>query len=274
MAKSHSSLPKAPTKAENQDALPALFAKAFAAKLSKDAPSSDGTIKSGGGMAARQKVGSASPHVRASRARAAPDQHAVVMFATNVLIDALKDLRVTALSVDPAIEVLIAPIARLVPEVGRQQSEQTIEALVKALLPKIDPLGAVTSRIERANAEARVGFLKTIELLQAAELAELARHKAGNKSATGTRWKGAGRAFSVPHDGKELFPAFQFADGRPKPAIAKILEALPKTMSGWQIAFWFVSSNPFLDGKEPYLRLGNEEAVVAAATAEADGFVG
>ena len=64
---------------------------------------------------------------------------------------------------------------------------------------------------------------------------------------------------------EDLFPAFQFADGKPLPIIKKILEALPEDMSPWQTAFWFKSSNGWLGGKTPQECLKNESKVIDAA---------
>jgi hypothetical protein len=78
----------------------------------------------------------------------------------------------------------------------------------------------------------------------------------------------------VPSRGSELYPAFQFREGQPHPAVAKILRELPKQMSPWQIAFWFVSSNGWLRGATPADRLDDEEAVVKAAHRESEPIVG
>ena len=89
-----------------------------------------------------------------------------------------------------------------------------------------------------------------------------------------SRWKQQGRVFSVPSRGSELYPAFQFREGQPHPAVTKILRELPKRMSPWQIAFWFISSNGWLRGAAPADRLGDEEAVVKAARRESEPIAG
>ncbi|MCC6737158.1 MAG: hypothetical protein IT534_13675 [Bauldia sp.] len=122
--------------------------------------------------------------------------------------------------------------------------------------------------IETDNARARVDFFEAVPTLTNAELAAQAGHEARNQSATGARWKAARKAFSVTFKGLERFPAFQFSDGRPRPVIGRVLALLPDGMTPWQVAFWFVSSNPWLDGHTPEETLGDEEAVLAAARME------
>jgi hypothetical protein len=87
-------------------------------------------------------------------------------------------------------------------------------------------------------------------------------------------WKAERKAFSVPWQGHEQYPAFQFCDGRPLPVIAAVLKALPDNMTPWQIAFWFVSSNPWLDGKAPYKMLSDADSIVQAARQEDEAIAG
>ena len=152
---------------------------------------------------------------------------------------------------DPAVVRLLEPISAVVARKRAEMSERNVELLVEAMLPANDPMSAVRSKIEADNARARVRFAEEVPCFTSAELAELAGHSARNRSATGSRWKAEGKAFSVQLGGRELFPAFQFKDGKPDPAVAQVLDALPPGMSQWQVAFWFVSSNPWLDGGVP-----------------------
>ena len=96
----------------------------------------------------------------------------------------------------------------------------------------------------------------------------MAGHEAKNRSVTASRWKAQGRIFSVPFQRAELYPAFQFADGEPIAAMARVLAALPASMSNWQRAFWFTSPNGWLGGDKPAARLADPVAVVEAATRE------
>ena len=112
----------------------------------------------------------------------------------------------------------------------------------------------IDREIARKNAELRAKYLRTTELYTAEDI-----------QGPSTMWKREGRVFAVQRDGEDLFPAFQFADGKPLPIIQKILAALPDYLSPWQTAFWFQSANGWLDGKTPQKCLKNESEVIYAA---------
>ncbi|MGO6901597.1 hypothetical protein ACCS96_14410, partial [Rhizobium ruizarguesonis] len=61
---------------------------------------------------------------------------------------------------------------------------------------------------------------------------------------------------------------------RPHPAIKKALVALPENLSPWQRAFWFVSTNGWLDDKAPMDALDDIDAVAAAAARERQEVIG
>jgi hypothetical protein len=166
---------------------------------------------------------------------------------------------------DPAAVRLLEPICAVVARKRAELSERNMELLVEAMLPANDPMSAVRSKIEVDNARVRARFAQEVACFTSAELADLAGHGARNRSATGSRWKAERKAFSVQLGGRELFPAFQFRDGKPDPAVAQVLDALPTGMSQWQVAFWFVSSNPWLDGGVPSENLAKVDSVVEAA---------
>ena len=117
----------------------------------------------------------------------------------------------------------------------------------------------IDREIERENAEMRAAYLRTTKLYTAEDIRAL------NPSAPSSEWKREGRVFAIQHDGKDLFPAFQFADGQPLPIIQKILKALPEDMSPWETAFWFESSNGWLGGEVPQECLKKESEVIDAA---------
>jgi hypothetical protein len=102
----------------------------------------------------------------------------------------------------------------------------------------------------------------------------MAGHEAANASATATRWKKARRIIGLPWKGSDLYPAFQFKEGRPRPVIGRLIDALPGRMSPWQIAFWLTSSNGWLGGATPLERIEDESDLLAAAAREGDALGG
>ena len=144
----------------------------------------------------------------------------------------------------------------------KARSEKRIDAMVKEIL-KDEECADIDLEIERDNAELRATYLQTTELYTAKDI-----------QGPSTKWKREGRIFAIQDDGKDLFPAFQFADGQPLPIIKKILEALPEDMSPWQTAFWFESGNGWLGGEVPQECLKNESDLIDAAEQLAKPMIG
>ncbi|WP_109311226.1 hypothetical protein [Ruegeria sp. AU67] len=68
----------------------------------------------------------------------------------------------------------------------------------------------------------------------------------------GEIWKRTGKVFSVPYEGIDAYPSFQFAeDGTPLPLMQTVLKALPADMTPWQRAFWMTSAKAELEGGNP-----------------------
>jgi hypothetical protein len=122
--------------------------------------------------------------------------------------------------------------------------------------------------MEEENARQRARFLAAEETYAGPEVSSLAGHTAGNASATASRWKKAGRIFSITTSEGERYPSFQFAEGKPRAVIRALLLALRPGMSDWQIAFWFVSANSFLGGDRPVDRLNEANLLIRAAERE------
>lgn len=67
------------------------------------------------------------------------------------------------------------------------------------------------------------------------------------KSLPASDWKRRGRIFSVPYDGADYFPSYQFdAAGQPLPVIKDILEAYGDYADAWSVATWFHFPNGWI----------------------------
>jgi len=120
----------------------------------------------------------------------------------------------------------------------------------------------------RRNAKARATFLRTCEALDAERVHKLYGSTAKNRAALAARWRADGKIFAVEHQGRLLYPAFQFDHtGRPKPVIGKVLVALGEAVGPWQIAIWFTSANGWLKGSKPVDLLDRDpDKVIDAAS--------
>jgi hypothetical protein len=167
-----------------------------------------------------------------------------------------------------AATLFLEKVVRVGENLGSARIEAAIEKLAEVLLP--DDMGVARGAIASDNLAIRDRFVAEIPCFTSVEIGKNAGHKAENLYATAARWKKAGAVFSVSHRGGEVFPAFQFREGQPHPAIKKTLAALPTAFSPWQRALWFVSTNGWLGDKAPMDLLDDTDEVVAAARREGE----
>ena len=153
-------------------------------------------------------------------------------------------------------------------------SESRTQALLAAIRTPDTPSNLVAD-LEVDNAILRAQYLDDHKTYTSREIRELSGFATRNPSEPASRWKRNRRIFGVPVGNQDHYPAFQFAEGRPRPEIARILTELPADMSPWQIAFWFASSNRWIeDDKPPQEGLDEIDRVLAAAADLASADVG
>lgn len=176
-----------------------------------------------------------------------------------------------------AVRETIRDIVEHVPAIleARQSklTDDAIDALVSVYM-RTPPNAEVERLLYDSNAKARARFFGEWPSFTSKDLAEVAGHGSKNKSMTASRWKMKGKVFSIRHGGVEYFPAFQFEEGQPIEAVAKVLTLLGEKKSGWQLAFWFTSPNGWLAGKRPVDVLKDGDVVVSAAAREAENIAG
>jgi hypothetical protein len=80
-------------------------------------------------------------------------------------------------------------------------------------------------------------------------------------------WLRERHCFAYRHDGRYRFPTFQFANGLPKPVVARVIRLL-HPMDGWVVMYWFAAANAWLDeGASPVSVVDtDQEAVLVAAS--------
>lgn len=174
---------------------------------------------------------------------------------------------------DPTTLELFRMLAPKIEARRLQDSEDRIDKLAE-VLADADPVRPVRVAIEADNAVARNRFIDQFECLNSEQVAALAGHEARNRSASASRWKREQRIFGISRGRQELYPAFQFRDGRPRPIIRELLREMPKGLSAWDVAFWFVSSHRWLDGAVPVKLLDQPDRLLEALAHERDAVVG
>ncbi len=151
--------------------------------------------------------------------------------------------------------------------------ERHIEKLLEIIAEDL-PRARVEAELDLDNARLRAAYLAETPLLTAAEVRQQSGLTPRNKSEPASRWKREGKLFALRKGSVDLYPAFQFEDGTPKPVMGKILAALPGEMTPWQTALWFASGNGWLDGEEPQNCLARPEEVIEAAKRLAEPNIG
>ena len=171
------------------------------------------------------------------------------------------------------VQDVISRLASMVAADRRKLTEDNIELLVRSMLPHV-PRRTVDAQLELDNARLRAAYLEEVPTRSAHEVRAASGLNPKNPSEPASRWKRERRVFAVRHGGRDLFPAFQFEDGYPRPVIKQVLHELPPTLTDWQIAIWFASGNGWLDGAEPRHRLDAPDEVLEAARRLADATEG
>jgi hypothetical protein len=143
----------------------------------------------------------------------------------------------------------------------REHFEQRARSLLQAY-PLPDPLGDAHLENYRDELLARQRYLQSVPCWTSKDVADAARHANKNAAQTAYRWKSEGKIFSIPAAGKrDVYPAFQFKDGKPREVMAQILERLNAQRTPWEIAQWFIAPNGWLDGDRPIDLLDDADAI-------------
>ena len=142
------------------------------------------------------------------------------------------------------------------------RSNQNLDRILAWL---VDAGSGAEAELAINNLELRQEYLDETPTLTAAQIHQMSGLGSRNTSEPASRWKSEGRTFAIRAGRRDLYPAFQFEDGTPRPVVRDVLAALPESMTGWQKALWFASGNGWLDGDPPQERLHDGNLVVGAA---------
>jgi hypothetical protein len=157
--------------------------------------------------------------------------------------------------------------------VRQRQMEEMIDFMAARM---VAPSPVETEMAQRLAARhARV--LNEFGYFTAGQLADANGSQASNRASLADNWRKRRQVFAVPHPDKaarerDVYPAFQFEDGRPIKAVQPVLEALGERKPPWKLALWFTSNNGWLPGnaRPADLLASDPQAVVEAARREAE----
>lgn len=171
---------------------------------------------------------------------------------------------------------MLASVIPFIETVLREQNEQTLRALISALVPKAPPTPAVLKEAAML-ARSRTAVLEGADWLTAAKVAALAGLSTTNPSTQPNKWKRERRIFAIHHNGVDYFPGYGLdpeTGWRPLKALKSVLDVFGEEKDGWGLAYWFLSANSFLGGRRPQDVLATQpEQVIAAAADEMEGVV-
>ena len=108
-------------------------------------------------------------------------------------------------------------------------------------------MSTVDEIIEQDNAELRKKYLTEFRCYTADEIRGLASSDSNDTHDYASVWENQNKIFSVSNDGVDVFPSFQFQDGKPLEIIEYLLAQMPDDMGNWQIAYWFSFGNSYIE---------------------------
>lgn len=170
-----------------------------------------------------------------------------------------------------ALQATLPLLGRILTEKLASAREHQLEEMVDFLAARlVTPSPTELDMAQRlAHRHARV--LNEFGYLTAEQLAQANHSRAGNRAALADNWKKRRRVFAVPHPDRALrerdvYPAFQFEDGKPLAVVQQVLDAFGGRKSPWKLALWFTSANGWLpDSARPVDLLTQDPAAVAEA---------
>lgn len=155
----------------------------------------------------------------------------------------------------------------------RRMAEMVDFMAARMLAPSV-----VDLKMAQRLAERRARVLNEFGFFTAEQLADANGSQAGKRAALADNWRKRHQVFAVPHPDKaarerDVYPAFQFENGKPIKAVQAVLEAFGDRKAPWKVALWFTSNNGWLpESARPVDLLGSDpQAVIDAARREAEG---
>jgi hypothetical protein len=150
--------------------------------------------------------------------------------------------------------------------------------MVDFLVARMLAPSATDLEMAQRLASRRARMLNEFGYFTAEQLAHANGSQASNRAALADNWRKRRQVFAVPHPDKtarerDIYPAFQFEDGKPIKAVQEVIEAFGGRKAPWKLALWFTSNNGLLPGSARPVDLlaSDPQTVIAAARQDAQG---
>ena len=156
--------------------------------------------------------------------------------------------------------------------------ERRMEEMVDFMAARMLAPSVVELEMAQRLAQRHARILNEFGFFSAEQLADANGSQASNRAALADNWRKRRQVFAVSHPDKaarerDIYPAFQFENGKPIKAVQEVLEAFGGRKAPWKLALWFTSNNGALpDSARPVDLLASDpDAVVQAARGDAEG---
>lgn len=167
---------------------------------------------------------------------------------------------------------------RLLGEKLSAERERRLEEMIDFFAARMLAPSPVDVEMAQRLGARHARILDEFGFLSAAQLADLNGSTASNRAALADNWRKRGQVFAVPHPDRtirerDVYPAFQFENGKPRKIIKDVLDAFGGRRPPWKVALWFTSANGLLPGSARPVDLLAEapDAVSVAARRDAEG---
>jgi hypothetical protein len=121
----------------------------------------------------------------------------------------------------------------------------------EAFKDPMEPVDSAEAEIAKDTLRWRKEFIAENECWSSAKVATESTSRAKNRAAIASRWAAEKKIFSVRFQGQQRFPRFQFQDGEPLPLISEVIHIFPEGATGWELAYFFATPNPNIEGRKP-----------------------
>lgn len=182
---------------------------------------------------------------------------------------------------EAALSTLLASLPlldRLLGEKIAAVRERRMEEMVDFMAARMLAPSVVELEMAQRLAHRHARILNEFGYFSAEQLADANGSQASNRAALADNWRKRHQVFAVSHPDKtarerDVYPAFQFEDGKPIKAVQQVLEAFGGHKAAWKLALWFTSNNGWLTGSARPVDLldSDPQSVVAAARRDAEG---
>ncbi len=144
-------------------------------------------------------------------------------------------------------------IDRLLAEKVTAVRQQRLGELVDFMAARMLAPSAVDLDMAQRLARRHAGVLNEFGYFAAEQLADMNGSEATNRSALADNWRKRRQVFAVPHPDKaarerDVYPAFQFDNGKPLKVVQQVLDAFGGRKAAWKLALWFTSNHGGLPG--------------------------